>query len=359
MTNQPIQIPGLFGLGNSNRDFTKRRNWGKNIFNNAFPAALACYMHHQNIQPIYLTLSHQKELAQATIGVTDLFGISPLEPDVYFAFESDFVPYQPLVINNLPRADLVILNESSGTCISTLEIKLTALPDNSTSHLSDDQYGCELVIRPDTIVYLALSIAWSFKNNRSELRNVFEQLPSISDWADIAAISPVVYVMADILDEFMLSYLHLQRPLVLQPIWKTEGKRLHLHQDALDIFVWSNFAFTRLFFRDAGQARKRLSRGARSIVWLTKMLVDYAQTGRINHQQVIDSMSFNTMNDKAFAANGRVTYNFMRSEELTRPRIKRDEIRNIVLGGGEDFLSPERRLDAAILNTPGLFEKGM
>lgn len=34
----------LFGLKNSNRDFSSKDNWGKNQFNSSFPAALACYM---------------------------------------------------------------------------------------------------------------------------------------------------------------------------------------------------------------------------------------------------------------------------------------------------------------------------
>ena len=33
----------------------------------------------------------------------------------------------------------------------------------------------------------------------------------------------------------------------MQPIWKTEGKSAKLHDNCLDIFMWSNLAFTRLF----------------------------------------------------------------------------------------------------------------
>ena len=66
-------------------------------------------------------------------------------------------------------------------------------------------------------------------------------------------------------------------------------------------------------------------------------------------------LTYNTKNDKAFSASGRKTQPFMRSPELLKPRIRKDEIRNIILGSGEKLLSPERRFDAAILNTPGLF----
>jgi hypothetical protein len=45
----------------------------------------------------------------------------------------------------------------------------------------------------------------------------------------------------------------------------------------------------------------------------------------------------------------------MRSEILHRPRINKSEIREIILGGGQNLLSPERRFDAIIYNSPDLF----
>ncbi len=352
----PSQQPSLFGLIKSNRDFRNPQSWGKNIFNNAFPTALACYMESKNVAPVYFTLNKKNKLTTSYLSVEYIFGISPSNSNTYYSFESDFVPLQPLVVNNLPRADLVVIDEQTGICKSGLEIKLTAIPDNSTFHLPESNYGCEIVVRPDTIVYLALSIVSSFRASPSQLSTLLHELPTISDWTDIAEVSPLIPRMAQILDEFMVANLHLQHPLVMQPIWKTEGKKLTLHTDAFDIFVWSNFAFTRLFFREANLIRNTVSRGARSIAWLTRMIHDFTLEGRIDHRKIIDGMSFNTRNDKAFAVNGIVTHMLMVSPELLKPRIKRDETKNIILGGGELFLSPERRLDAAILNTPELFE---
>ncbi len=34
---------------------------------------------------------------------------------------------------------------------------------------------------------------------------------------------------------------------MIQPVWKTDGKKLFLTEDCLDIFVWSDFSLTRLF----------------------------------------------------------------------------------------------------------------
>jgi hypothetical protein len=38
------QQPHLFGLKNSNRDFTSKNAWGKNQFNSSFPASLCCFL---------------------------------------------------------------------------------------------------------------------------------------------------------------------------------------------------------------------------------------------------------------------------------------------------------------------------
>jgi hypothetical protein len=46
----------------------------------------------------------------------------------------------------------------------------------------------------------------------------------------------------------------------------------------------------------------------------------------------------------------------MRCDALNSPRIHKNEIQNIILGGGQNLLSPERRFDAIIYNSPDLFE---
>jgi len=51
-----------------------------------------------------------------------------------------------------------------------------------------------------------------------------------------------------------------------------------------------------------------------------------------------------------------VTHPYMDCDELHNPRITKEEIKNIILGGGQNLLSPERRFDAIIFNSPELFE---
>ncbi len=85
------------------------------------------------------------------------------------------------------------------------------------------------------------------------------------------------------------------------------------------------------------------------------MFYDFAKQGQINYHKIIDELSYNTKNDKAFAASGRVTHKYMACAELLKPRIEKKEIKKIILGGGQNLLSPERRFDAIIYNSPELF----
>jgi len=166
--------------------------------------------------------------------------------------------------------------------------------------------------------------------------------------------------MVSTIDEVLQSNIDRQSPLLLQPIWKTKGKSPALADYCLDAFVWSDFAFTRLFVdatkKELNGKSLRVPRYIRSVLWLARMLCDYASTGRFNHGKIIDELSLGHQTDKAFAVNGRGTYRYLSSPILKKPRIHKKQIKEIILGGGQDFLSPERRFDAIIKNTPGLFD---
>ncbi len=356
--------PSLFGLSKSNRDFNQRECWGKNQFNCSFPASLGCYMYSCGVKPVYIKLNKALKTTHEKIDVAEVFGEVPLSENLFFAFESDYVPYRKLVIGKLPRVDLVtqnILPEDS--CLRSLEIKLTALPDNSTYKLSEDKYGCEIVVRPDTIVYLALNIASKLQNHRENIIQFLESAFSeIEDLAKIKYVRPKMLHIIEGMDNLLLNYIDLQSPLVMQPVWKTVGKTSKLFTNCLDMFVWSDFAFTRLFF-DVAKKKVRsdesINRYTRTVVWLAKMLYDFGKNGKVNHQMITDNYTYNTKNDKAFAINGLNTYAYMASPELRTPRIEKEEIRNIILGGGQNYLSPERRFDAIVLSNPEIFDESL
>lgn len=352
----PHTEPGLFGIKYSNRDYTQADAWGKNQFNSSFPAALACWLHSKGLEAIYIEADGQLSTKIGHIGIDEVFGIDPASEQLYFAFESPFLPYQQYIVGNIPRNDLVVMRRETGTCLSSLEIKLTALPDNSTCQLTEDFYGTELVIRPDTIIYLACSIIEKF-DTREVLREALDQVGShIEDWTQASHVIPYLAQMREVIRMIAEQKQENQKPIIMQPIWKTDGKSPRLTQNCLDVFVWSDFGMLTLFMPEADEAPTSISRHTRSMVWLFKMLYDYSRLGRFNGAQIIDELSYNTKNDKAFSSIGRRTQPLMTCPELIRPRIVKDDIRNIILGGGQNLLSPERRFDAIIYNSPDLFE---
>jgi HindVP restriction endonuclease len=351
--------PGLFGIKYSNRDFTQTDTWGKNQFNSSFPAGLTNFLASKNLENIYLFLDPEFKVKHSKISAEQLYGVNPNSDDLFFSFESPYTPFQQLVIGSLPRVDLVTQSRSTGQVLRPIEIKLTALPDNSTCHLSEDNYGCELVIRPDTIVYLACSIAENFKDNRKHLAQLIgDRFDKITDWTDGASVWLFIHEMIATIDKIILSTLDKQYPILLQPVWKTSGKSPKLSGHCLDVFIWSNFAFVQLFVdvaRGDLSENNKITQQLRTIIWLFKMLYDFAQHGQINHHKIIDELSYNTKNDKAFAVSGRITHQYMACTELTKPRIEKKDIKKIILGGGQNLLSPERRFDAIIYNSPELF----
>ena len=357
MMNEYKVTPSLFGIKHSNRDFEQKDAWGKNQFNSSFPVAMATYMAHKGIDNVYLTLDKTRNVKCRKISTEILFGIAPDAEDLFYSFESVYTPYERFVIGELPRIDLVTQKRGDGAVLKGMEIKLTALPDNSTCELADNQFGSEIVTRPPTIIYLACSIASLYQNSYLSLRKYFDaKFDKLRDWANPEIVLPHITDMIDTLDRIFLDNNAKQEPIIIQPVWKTEGKSSRLSENCLDVFVWSNFAFVELIAKEMrNQQLVRISRQARTIVWLFKMLYDFSKTGQFYPKQIIDDYSYNTLNDKAFAVSGIVTHSFMKSPELTNPRIKSKEIKNIILGGGQNLLSPERRFDAIIFNTPELF----
>ncbi|MBE8233643.1 MAG: HindVP family restriction endonuclease, partial [Endozoicomonadaceae bacterium] len=346
------ESPSLFGLSKTNRDFSKKDSWGKNQFNSSFPASLCCYLASKDTDANYLSIQNNK-YDITTIEIKDVFGIPADSKDLYFAFEAQHTPFQKCVIGTLPRTDIVIQEESTGKCLTGLEVKLTALPDNTTCALEDSFYGSEIVVRPDTIVYLACSLALSSKKLKQHLGEF-----KIDDWSDACQVLPHIKSIVTAIEKISLNIGEKQKPFLLQPIWKTTGKSPVLADQCLDIFVWSDAGFSNFISKIANKNSNvsKITRQTRTAIWLYKMLKDFIENGKFNHEEIIDNLSYNTKNDKAFASAGNVTNKYMSTKRLETPTISKSEIKNIILGGGQNMLSPERRFDAIIFNSPELFK---
>lgn len=348
--------PRLFGINKSNRDYSKADTWGKNQFNSSFPASLGCFLHAKGMKAVYYKAKSNMDIELSYIGIDELYGLNPLGEEIYFSFETQYTTYQKYVIGSIPRNDLVILN--NGQCISSLEVKLVALPDNSTCNLSEDEYGSEIVVRPDTIVYLACSIIESCRDDRRDLKLLLgKDGEEIEDWSNPAELLQHICGISDAIKRIVRANVSNQKPIIMEPIWKTEGKSSQLADNCLDVFVWSNLGMLSLFMPSEPENVHAITRHTRTMIWLYKMLFDYANNCRFNGEQIIDELSYNLKNDKAFSSNGLRTHKIMKCKELLKPRIMKSEIKNIILGGGQNLLSPERRFDVIIYNSPDLFKE--
>lgn len=350
--------PALYGITHSNRDFSDPYYWGKNQFNSAFPVALACFMRDSNIKPVYLRLDKQRKIFHEEISVGDLFNTSLENDKMYFAFESRFEPYTKFVYDELETIDLVLKDARSNKFIRPLEIKLTTLPDNTTASLPENKYGCEIVVRSPTMRYMALSMADSLQKKFKEIRDIFEPAClKIRQWDNEVEIRNNMPKILDALEAFNSKYRKYEKPLLIQPVWKTIGKTAVLADHCLDIFVWSDFALTRLFMDSAlGNESETISRQQRAAARLARFLFEISRVGMVYQKPIYDGMSLGNQTDKEFAISGNKTYTYMKCDRLTNPIIQKKQIKEIILGGGQKYLSPERRFDAIIFFSTDLFD---
>ncbi|MCX9006749.1 HindVP family restriction endonuclease [Citrobacter portucalensis] len=352
----------LFGIVNSNR--SGKDLWGKNQFNSTFPLSLACYMREQKIPVIYLTLDNELNVVPVELSVDDLFSSSLPSNDLFYSFESQFNPYKDITYDTIERVDLVIaenaLNPKGKSCdgkhLRALEVKLTVIPDNSTCHLKEELWAPEIVIRPATTMYCALGTAVSCKEHRDEIRDIFEPIcNNIKSWGNETESSLLLPNLLSGLDKFQKQFHEKQTPTIMQPIWKTQGKTPFLHENAFDLFVWSDFALARLFINLAknSSGNNKISRHARSALRLGRFLFEYSRSGKAHLHNIYSEMTYSYQSDKEFSVSGRVTQKYMDHYRLRNPILSKDIIKKIILNGGEKNLSPERRFDQSVYFSSG------
>ena len=362
-SKQTVQLiegvdPGLFGQRHSSRDYRYEESWGKNQFNSSFPASLVAYMSSKGISPVFICTNSNNEIVHKYISPLELLGIDPLSDDAYYDYEAGFFPYeQYYTAGRKEKIDLVMINRSTQSPVSGLEVKLTTLPDNTTKDLPDEEYGSEIVVRSPTILFVACSICscYDTPEGPSKLHDILNTIgEEIKDWGDVRQVVPYYEHIKNAVLNVSIDVADKQKPLIMQPIWKTNKHLTDLDEHCLDVFVWSNLSVIQMALRE-NASDNDISRNQRTIIWLYKMLWDFTQYGRFNYTDIVNSLSYKYKTDKAFAISGRLTNPFLKCAELTTPRISKFEIKNIILGDGQKLLRPERRFDAYLVSHPELF----
>ena len=357
---QAKETPSLYGIKHSNRDFSDPYYWGKNQFNSSFPVALCCYMRDKKYGSVLIS-ADGSDTKVTESDFNYIFGTNLPNEKLKFCFESAFSPYDEFVEDQMEVIDLVIQKSSTSQFIRPLEIKLTTLPDDATCDLPEDRYGSEIVVRSPTMRYMALGIAQQCSSSdRRKIKNIFyDSCHAVRDWANKAEMLTKRNAIFDAVDEFLLEFEGYQRPMLLQPVWKTKGKTPTLADNCLDVFSWTDVALARFIYdiaRKAERNDKQITRQQRSLLRFARFMYEFARSGKVFQEPIYDGMTFDTLNDKEFSIGGGQTNKRMRCSRLEKPKVRKDEIKNIVLGGGQKYLSPERRFDAILYFSTDLFE---
>jgi hypothetical protein len=310
-------------------------------------------MRDEGIKPVYVhTTKEGVTASDEIISFDDVFNSNAPTCSLQFNFESKFPEFLAYSFDSLESIDLVVCDENGNG--RALEVKLTVLPDDATSKKSQDKWGCELVIRPVSVRYAALTIYQSLKHKKDEALPLIEKAAlAIDDWTNASELLTNREQILKSLDTFLKTFTDYQVPLVLQPVWKTQGKLPELADQAFDIFVWSNMALCRLFLNQQLKLKKpptKVSRHLRASARLLRNLYDLFSSGKMR-KGITAGMAMGKQTDKEFAAGGAVTNRYMKHPRLLTPRIHKSVISKIILNGGEKQLSPERRFDATIYFT--------
>jgi hypothetical protein len=341
--------PTLYGIEHSNR--SKADFWGKNQFNSSFPVSLACYMRDNHIKPVYIRLNDALETEAVEIDFDEVFRSALPTNQLYFSFESKFEPYQAYSHDDIQGIDLVV-KDTQGNFLAPLEIKLTVIPDSTTKDLPEAQWGSELVIRPATTKYIALGIVNAIKDRLADVRGIFEPVYiDVQDWSNQYEIANKIDAICGALNVFQKDFHHVQRPILMQTVWKTKGQSPILAENAFDVFVWSDFALSRVFIN--GAKGQEVTRQTRSTARLCRILYEISAQSKIKITKIYTEMAFGRQTDKEFAVSGSVTREYMKSDRKTTPIIRKETLKDIILHGGEKMLRPERRFDQTVYFTMG------
>lgn len=344
---------GLFGIQHSNR--SEDDHWGKNCFNSSFPAATASYMMVQNIPAIYIHLDiagNMPVVAASEIPVEEVFRCGNKQAnELFFAFESTFEPYQKYSFDAIDGIDLV-MKDLDGAFLSPLEVKLTVLPDSTTYKKKEEEWGSEIVVRSATTSYCALGMFDAVRENAREVRDIFEDACSaIQGWDNDFEMTHKITTLTDSIDEFQRRYYSRQKPLLMQTLWKTQGKSPLLADQAFDIVIWSDYAFSRLFIDSSYETEAAMSRPMRATARLARCLWELSKSGKIRVADIYRQMAFGNQTDKEFSIPGNKWRTYVNTPRVTRPILPKAAVHSIIEDGYIEKLSPERRFDQTLYFT--------
>lgn len=349
----------LYGLEHASHDFTEAKSFGKNIFTNAFPVALAVYMDAElGLAPNFIKASIDEKgnpcVEHTTAPLSEMLKTRP--QDAYWAFEDSFSGYDAFATGAAKRSDLVVKDRHTQKELRAFEVKLVTAPTSGTATRPREEQSCEIVVRPPTIEQMCFSIAASYgADRRHDLGDMIATElahPMDFDWANESFMLEKLPCVLAAAERIVKEGITLQTPFVLNALWRTEGMSNVLDDECFDVFFWSDMAFLQLFTSATRRAidggKEKVGRPARSVVWLVKSLFDYSAQGKVTFARTHGEVTYGGKTDKAGAFSGNSAMKLAGCENFYHPRVGKGAYREIVKPEGIALLSPERRLDSFI-----------
>jgi len=312
-------------------------------------------MMDNNVKAIYITLAKKNgelKIVPTEISIRDAFNSGKRTPEeLYFSFESVYEPYQKYSFDPIDGIDLVV-KDTSGNYLSPLEVKLTVIPTSQTSTLPEEKWGSEIVVRSATTSYCALGMFDAIKNDSRNIRGIFEEAcSSIQMWDNDYEMTHKMPTICKAVDDFQLKYYKYQKPLLMQTLWKTQGQSPVLANQAFDIVIWSDYAFSRLFLDNSSQPAETMRRGMRASARLARCLWELSKSGKIRMVDIYRQMAFGNQTDKEFAIGGSLCRKYVTSARIQTLALSKDVVKDVIEPGYIDRLMPERRFDQTLYFT--------
>ena len=342
----------LYGIDETNSNRTGTDLWGKNQFNSTFPLALCLYMRDSGLHPVAV-LEADGDLVLDDTHWTMGDVIGQADDRAYYVFESSFAPFEVYSRDAVDKIDLIV--EVDDEPLRPLEVKLTVVPDSGTADLKPDSWSPELVMRPVSSSYAMMSVAAGLSENAAIREEVMAHLRcgynSVNAWDNPGEIVQNRVVLQTALDQTlrMIAENGLQRPFLMQPIWRTQGQSIWFEDNCFDVFVWSDAAVMRLPLDQTSSKQDKITRPMREVARHVRALYDVLSQNDYSYLNIYKGMSLQLQTDKSFSLAGRKTLRYLAHDRLIRPMLSREAVSEIIKHGGEQELKPERRFDAAVL----------
>lgn len=333
--------PSMYGIRTCNRPWDVL--WSREMFPKAFSVALLNYLRDTGIS-VNLVSFDGSRCKVTGMSVDELYGgTEHSNADLGFDFDALCPDFMDLA-HDAPPSDLVI-RDGSGKCLGAYDMAVSVVPDSSTRGMPPGQMGPEVTVRSKTLMNCALSIANSIRSESDSVLDILVDVRTES-WDEVSDdLEPLMLS----LDRLERTFADRQRPFMIQSIWRSETEGPFMAEDAMDVFVWTDLALTRLFLDSDRRSRDGSpTRPVRCAVRLYEILRGAASGEVLELKNLFERTSYDIPGMREFMVNGRTSVRYMGCPRLASPAVGSSVIPDLASQGFESMLEPERRFDISV-----------